>query len=669
MQPSYTRTFAGLLLAAGLCTHSSAQDAEPRTIGGFETQGSATIGYRFTDIGGYRDKYRELVNLNSGFRLLDFDLFGRAKPGENRFADSYSVTASGIGGEPFNSQQFTLRKNKVYELRANFRQSYYSWNRNDQAARPGNALSLTSNHDWGTVRKLGSVNLLVHASDNLKFSFEYYRNTRDGLSFITRSPDYFGSSSAWGSFARANPYSMIAPLDESANRVTFGVDYTIDAWTLHYRTGYQRFNSVVNGTNLFAGERSINIADAATLKEPLNGASWSDSRKLTTPVSEFSYTGKLLPRLQWRGSYLFYRYSGPSSLDMAFDGIGRTNSNGSTVAPYAFSLSVRGHATEPNHVLDQGFTYKIAEGWDFMADYRYARFSVNSSADFRSVNGTTIVAGEEENQWRVGAHTLDLNLSVSPYSSFLVRAGIKLMKNDVKALIDGVVNPTRTKRIKTVWPTLSVYWQPTPMWTVRADLDQINNGTSYTRVTPHIDVGGRFVVRFRPFEKLYIEDTGVFRNQTLLDTDYRSTIRSNAATINYEFDERYSGFAGFSYDSLYAANYVNFLRGTAPITNIALRDQTVNRVWQAGIRARPMPLLELSFTGNYVRTTGRGEITGEPPLYGPVKYPYATGSLAYDFPRVGRLMVELSRTYYIEEIVAGNNFGANLLTIAWRKGF
>ena len=30
-------------------------------------------------------------------------------------------------------------------------------------------------------------------------------------------------------------------------------------------------------------------------KEPLNGVSWIDSRKLTTPVSEFSYTGKPLP--------------------------------------------------------------------------------------------------------------------------------------------------------------------------------------------------------------------------------------------------------------------------------------------------------------------------------------------------------------------------------------
>ncbi len=92
-------------------------------------------------------------------------------------------------------------------------------------------------------------------------------------------------------------------------------------------------------------------------------------------------------------------------------------------------------------------------------------------------------------------------------------------------------------------------------------------------------------------------------------------------------------------------------------------------MWQLGVRARPVKPLEVEFTGNYIRTTGLGEIAGEAPLYGPVTYPYATGSLSYDVPHTGRLIVQLSRTYYIEQIVPGNNFSANLLMIAWKKGF
>jgi hypothetical protein len=114
---------------------------------------------------------------------------------------------------------------------------------------------------------------------------------------------------------------------------------------------------------------------------------------------------------------------------------------------------------------------------------------------------------------------------------------------------------------------------------------------------------------------------------------------------------------------------VTFLRGPAPLANIALRDQTVNRVWQGGLKAEPFHRLGISITGNYVRSTGSGEIAGELPLYGPVKFPYATGSIYYDVPQFGRLTVQVQRTYYVEQIVPGNNFGANLVTIAWTRGF
>ena len=116
------------------------------------------------------------------------------------------------------------------------------------------------------------------------------------------------------------------------------------------------------------------------------------------------------------------------------------------------------------------------------------------------------------------------------------------------------------------------------MLTVRADIQETNTGTSYTAISPHTDIGGRFSVRVRPTEKFYIEDSGMVRNQTLLQTDYHSTIRSNAVTANYDFNPRLTGFAGFSYDSFFASGLVNFLRGPAPITNLtfAIRRSTAS---------------------------------------------------------------------------------------------
>src|SRR5258706_14266288 len=146
--------FAGSLLgqdSAKPPDSAKPQDsAKPLAWGGFENTGSATFGYRFTDVSGYQPKFQELFNLRQGARLLDFSLFGKAQDGENRFADDYSLTASGIGGDPFTGTQLTVRKSRLYDLRVNFRQSYYYWNRNDAAALPSGIGGLTSNHDWAT---------------------------------------------------------------------------------------------------------------------------------------------------------------------------------------------------------------------------------------------------------------------------------------------------------------------------------------------------------------------------------------------------------------------------------------------------------------------------------------------------------------------------------------
>src|SRR6266487_1880337 len=98
--------------------------------GPFRTEGSITTGYRFDDIGGRKQKFQELFDLESGFRLFDFDLTGKAKEGSNSFVDQYELTASGLGGDPFPGGQLTVSKANLYDLRVNYRQSYYYWDQN-----------------------------------------------------------------------------------------------------------------------------------------------------------------------------------------------------------------------------------------------------------------------------------------------------------------------------------------------------------------------------------------------------------------------------------------------------------------------------------------------------------------------------------------------------------
>ena len=161
------------MLAVSLPLLAQDEAGTPVSFGGFDNHGSVTVAERFTDVRGYYPQFQEMFNLRNGFRLQDLRIYGAAKEGAKPFADRYSLSMSGLGGDLFPTAQFTVTKKRAFDFRANWRQSYSYWNRNDNVVLPiapvGTRLSkgLTDNHDRSTVRKFGSASLTLQATDNL----------------------------------------------------------------------------------------------------------------------------------------------------------------------------------------------------------------------------------------------------------------------------------------------------------------------------------------------------------------------------------------------------------------------------------------------------------------------------------------------------------------------
>lgn len=651
-------------------------------LGGFETTGTADFGYRFTDIKGAQQGFLQLFDLQSGPRLMDFELNGVAAPGANPFADTFSLFTSGLGGDPFPSAQLNVSKTNLYDLRANWRQSYFY---DDFPFTPNSIAgfstqALTDNHDWATVRKIGSLDFNLHATNHLHFLFNYEHTSDSGQSFTTRALDFVGSPDVWGAFARANPYALGAPVNDVADRFTGGFSYALRNWSFQYQIGYQTYNDTLTLNNTASPERSINVADPTTANELLTSLSWSQARRLTTPISEFSYTGKPFHELEMEGEYIYYRYRGPLSLDATFNGSARTNTGGTTDSPYDVSISARGNVTEPNNVLRQSFIYTPANWWQLDLSYGYSRFTTGATGNFTALStlypfmpgGPTTNTGSELDHinWIDGVSTLDVNMMFTPGHSLVIRPGVELVKADIESLEDGIADPAQTARIKTAWPELSVSYQPSKKFSVRGTYRGIYNNAAYTNMSPLQTNGTTEVVRFRPTDKWALEDALDVSNSRLLSEGFLSRTRSNAATLSYTLNERFSLFAGFTYQTLLGLGQVTFLRGTPPpITDVPMRDQELDRIWQAGFTSKPRHNIGVEFSGNFMRTTGLDTISGEPPLYGPVTWPFATGTVYYEFPKAGRLSVDLERTYYLQQILNSNNFSANMLTIRWTKSF
>jgi hypothetical protein len=658
-----------------LQAQDQAQSETPLQFGDFGVQGSASAGYRFTTVKGYEPMFQELFDLNQGPRIMDFNLFGTSKA--SPFADQFSLTMSGLGGDPYPGAQLTLSKSKVYDLRVNWRQSYFYWNQNDGVLLPPlNEPGMTNNHDWATVRKVGSVDLTLHATNNLRFHFQYYRTSFTGATFTTFVPDFFGSPGRpdpYAVYVGSNPYDLYSPTFDNTNRFTGGFDYTWHEWNFHYDIGYQTYNGTMNFNNIASPEYSFNTATTSTHTTPLTSASWTQYQRLTTPISEFSYTGKPESWLDVHGGYTFYRYSGPATFDQSLSG----NDTGKTTGAYNVSESARATVSEPNDIVNQGFTFHIKPWWDADLNWRYDRFTTDAVGNFQSVfnqNGkATAKSGDTTMVWRDGLNQLDFAMDFTPVANLIVRPGVTLLQSNIEKIEDGEADPANTLRINTVNPTLGVFYRPTKRLDLRGEFYTFDSGASFTAISPHTDVTGRIVATLRLNSKLSLSDEMYMVNQRLLATDFHGKVHSNSTMLNFALNAKYSLFGGFTYDDEFASGDIIYARGTpASGAHDLLRDQALNRVIQGGFEAKPVKYFGIRFTGNFDRTTGVGEINGEvpeAPAYGPLTWPLATGTVYFDIPRAGRLSLDLQRSYYIQQIFAGNNFSANLLTVRWTRNF
>jgi hypothetical protein len=674
-------TVALVLLLMGLAWPSLAQEpaapAEPAP-SGFDVHGSVDVGYRFTDVDGSAATYRQLFDLSDGGRVMGIDVRGDAREGGNAFADDFTFSASGFG-DPFPTMQLTARKTRVYDVRIAWRKSRFF---NAAPLTPPSiggvdTRAVTDRHGWETSRQTGNVALKLDATARLHFLFSFDRVARDGALETTRSVDFVGSPSTWGAFARANPYPVVGPLDDTSNRIAGGGSYAGDRWSLHYRAGYQTIDESQTLDVAASPERSINVADAATAGELLSSHGATQSRRLTGPFSEASYVVEPARNLEWRGQYVYSRYEGLVALDGAAQGVARTNNAGTALSPFALGIRARGDLKAPSHVVTQRLIYRPFERWAFDVAYRYSRFRSETAGEVSSLltlyptatSGPAAAAEAESATWLMSAHSVDLGATFEPNRTLTVRPGVIVSRRDVEHLAHGVTAPATSEVENVVSPTLLVGYRPISSFSARGSWSMAHSDESYTRLSPVDRTNGRVVVRFEPRAGLVLEGTASLRDAELPAAAFVSHTRLGSLQVSYSFSELFTVHGGLDYQTFLALGSVSFLRGVAPIVDDAMRYREVDRVWQLGGVAKPTSRLGISVTAHLNRTTGTDAIAGEPPLYGPLTFPYATGTIYYDVSGAGRFSVDLTRTHYYQDVLPLNDFRASLVTIRFSRSF
>ncbi|HKT80940.1 MAG TPA: hypothetical protein VJP86_12015 [Vicinamibacterales bacterium] len=651
------------------------QDTPPPTV----VHGSVDVGYRWTDVEGSNDTYRRLFDLSEGARLLNAELHGNTPPGGNSFADSFSLHAVSIGGDPYPSFNATAKRAGAYDLRIDWRKSrWFDGAPITPASIDGfDTRAVTDAHSWSTERQFGTIALTLEASERLHFLFNFDRGERRGGIGSTRAIDFVGAPSAWGAFARANPYPTRGQIHDTTNRVTGGVSYGGDQWTVHYRGGYQVQDESLVQQPTTTPERSINVGDPATADEALQALTWSQTRHLTAPLSDVAFNLRPSSRLEWRGEYLFAKYSGPADLSAGAQGAARTNATGTTISPYQVLIDGHTETDAPSHVLGQGMTYRLANGWAVDADYRYSLFSSEAQGQLGSSLGLYTaatanpqVSSEEVNEtWRQSVHAFTAAVTFVPSAVLTIRPGIRLSQRDIEARVDEVLDAARSLTEQTIGPDLSIGYRPTAWLAARGTYRSGYSDASYTRMSPIQRTVANLTLHAEPAAGFTVEAAATLADADLYSTSFVSHTRTASLQLGYTLSERLTTFGGLDYQTYLGTGDTTFLRGTAPITDIAMEDSEIDRIWQAGATLRATENLDITASGSFVRTTGTDSITGEPPLYGPTSFPLATVSASYNIPRAGQISIDWQRTYMLQDLLPANNFSANLFTVRYGRRF
>ena len=170
---------AALLLSL-FPTTALAQDEEAEA----EFEGSFTLGWRSVDVDGRDEKYRQHIGIDDGASLFGLDFYYRPK---SDIADEVRLNASNLGGQPFESFDFSVRKFGNYNFKLGRRESTYFYEDiilpvELSNPRIGNAGDF-HHFDFRRVRDFASLEYRITPRAKLDVAFDRY--SRRGESTTT----------------------------------------------------------------------------------------------------------------------------------------------------------------------------------------------------------------------------------------------------------------------------------------------------------------------------------------------------------------------------------------------------------------------------------------------------------------------------------------------------
>jgi hypothetical protein len=439
---------------------------------GYQWNGDIEVGYRFTDIDG-RNRYKETVNLMDGVKLFDLNLFGEDAQ-KKGFADSFQLNLNGIG-DPFPFARFEVKKNKVYDITATYREYKYFVARTEDSF-------LTDNFSFDQKTKRGSLALTLFPTSDVKFNLGYNRVQIGGTSYVPM------------------PFipSQQQDLDEAFNEYFASADFSLSKVNLHVKQSYWTFDN-------------RNTIDGPTKPE-------SRDENVNTYVSTIKGNTQMGERWDFNAGYTYAHSEGRAEL--------YTTPGLVTPGRNTFTFNT--------HIAEMGLSHLLTQGLLLHLDYRFHTQKQDGSVE----NDPGIPSTSYSLYANTGTAQLEYlprpNLTLRggyriqyrdiDFDNGAPRTGVSL----------GGEDPYDTHILAHGWIG-SADWKPYKVLSVSGEYQGAQFDNPYTRISPESENLAKVRIRYdTPIKTLSLNGTGLWKRRVNPDQDYSVEVRDVSLGAAYQ---------------------------------------------------------------------------------------------------------------------------------------
>jgi len=417
--------------------------------------GKFEIGYRYVDINGNKDKYYEDLNIKKGPRLLElnFDIIPSGK--YKNYFDLLNIYATTIGGDPFESYGFTLKKHGSFNFRYGHRKATYFYK---DTILPTNMAdsSLSSGgdfHHFSFERNFDDLYLDIRFSERAKFFVSFDRQQKTGESTTTLD-------------VSRDEFEFDKPVYELKTEYRTGLQVNLDKVDFYLEGSYRDYE---NHSRVFLPGFSAG-GDPANLTE-LSFYELMTPYEFTMPMFTARINARPTDRIKATAAYTF------SDLDMKLDyyesGLG-VNYNG---APLDYTTTGRADINRKFNLVDFDFSFRAHDMVYLIGGFRYSKLDQDGEL---SIEGSDTV----DSLIDIKTYIYEAGAQVIPYKTLALTGGIRWESRDAFHEIEEAGHEEETKKTERTTFFLNANYKLTNKVSLMGEYERGSFEGPYTLMSP-----------------------------------------------------------------------------------------------------------------------------------------------------------------------------------------